>query len=51
MKIIFTNWINIVGVFFAMLFYVALVSQFDNDLNYNIFQSLVAALIRFVCMG
>ena len=51
MKIIVTNWINILGVFLVTLFYSVILSQFNNDLNYNVFQSLVAALIVICLYG
>ena len=48
MKIILTNWINVLGVFlvvFASSFVLALT---DTNLSYNIFQSIIAALF-LVC--
>lgn len=51
MKIIVTNWVNILGIFLVMLFYSVIFNQFNNDLNYNIFQSIVAALIVICLYG
>lgn len=51
MKIIATNWINVLGVFLVTLFYSVIFSQLNNDLNYSIFQSLVASLIVICLYG
>jgi hypothetical protein len=48
MKILLTNWINVLGVFlvvFALSFVLALT---DTNLSYNIFQSIFSALF-LVC--
>jgi hypothetical protein len=49
MKIITTNWINILGVFIVTLFYSVIANNIDKNLNYNILQSIVAGLI-LVCL-
>ena len=49
MKIITTNWVNILGVFIVTLFYAVILNYSDNNLTYNIFQSIVAGLI-LVCL-
>lgn len=49
MKIIASNWINILGVFIVTLFYAVTSNQLNNDLDYSIFQSVIAGLI-LVCL-
>ncbi|CAG5074757.1 hypothetical protein DYBT9623_05445 [Dyadobacter sp. CECT 9623] len=51
MKILTTNWINILGVFIAMLLYSIIFNQLNNDLGYNIFQSIVGSLILICLYG
>jgi len=51
MKILVTNWINILGVFVAILIYTVIFSQTNNHLSYTIFQSLVASLILICLYG
>jgi hypothetical protein len=51
MKIMASNWINVLGVFVVMLVYSVLFNQFNNDLDYNIFQSIVAGLISICLYG
>ncbi|MGG7666996.1 hypothetical protein [Dyadobacter sp. BHUBP1] len=49
MKIIASNWINIFGIFIVTLFYAVTSNQLNNDLDYSIFQSIIAGLI-LVCL-
>jgi hypothetical protein len=49
MKILTTNWINILGVFVATLIYAVILNHSDSNLSYNIFQSIVAGLI-LICL-
>ncbi|MDQ6482688.1 hypothetical protein [Dyadobacter sp. LHD-138] len=51
MKILTTNWINILGVFIVTLFYAVILNHSDSNLNYNIFQSVVAGLILICLYG
>lgn len=51
MKILATNWINVLGVFVAMLLYSVIFNQTNNHLNNTIFQSVVASLILICLYG
>ena len=51
MKILASNWINILCVFVATLFYAVILNHSDSNLNYNIFQSVVAGLILICLYG
>ncbi|PWJ57014.1 hypothetical protein CLV98_109123 [Dyadobacter jejuensis] len=51
MKILTTNWINIFGVFIVTLFYAVILNYSNSNLNYNIFQSVVAGLILICLYG
>lgn len=51
MKIILTNWVNILGVFLATFFYAVILNLFSSILNYSIFQSMAAALILICGYG
>jgi len=51
MKILASNWINILGVFIATLFYAVILNYSDSNLNYNIFQSVVAGLTLICFFG
>jgi hypothetical protein len=51
MRILTTNWINILGVFVSMLLYSVIFNQLNNDLGYNIFQSIVGGLILICLYG
>ena len=46
--VIKTNWINFLAVFLAVFGYAVILTQFDGNLSYNLFQSILAALI-LVC--
>lgn len=45
MKIIKTNWINIVGVFIAVFLYAIVLKLIDENASRNMFQSVFASLI------
>ncbi|MBN8721250.1 MAG: hypothetical protein J0H85_17510 [Sediminibacterium magnilacihabitans] len=45
MKIIKTNWINIVGVFIAVFLYAIVLNLIDENASRNMFQSVFASLI------
>jgi hypothetical protein len=48
MKVVATNWVNILGVFFVLLLYSTIINFKNNSLEYNFFQSIVAGFI-LVC--
>lgn len=52
MKILKTNWINVVGVFTAVFMY-CFISSFiiDDGVSRNIFQAIIASLIGIVLYG
>lgn len=45
MKILKTNWINIIGVFVAVFLYAIVLNVIDENVSRNLFQSIFAALI------
>ncbi|WPV69691.1 hypothetical protein [Chitinophaga sp. LS1] len=49
MKIIKTNWINIIGVFIAVFLYAIALNLIDTNVSRNLFQSVLPALI-LVCL-
>jgi len=49
MKIIKTNWINIVGVFIAAFLYAVILNMNDVNVSRNVFQSILPALM-LVCL-
>jgi len=49
MKVLLTNWINLLGVFLVVLIYAAILNITDIDVTRNMFQAVVAALI-LVCL-
>lgn len=49
MKIIKTNWINLIGVFIAVFIYAIVLNLNDTNVSRNLFQSILPALI-LVCM-
>ncbi|OMP74702.1 hypothetical protein [[Flexibacter] sp. ATCC 35208] len=49
MKIIKTNWINIIGVFIAVFLYAIVLNLIDTNVSRNVFQSVLPALI-LVCL-
>jgi heme exporter protein D len=48
MMVIKTNWVNLLGVFLAVFLYAVILNLSNVNLSYNIFQSILAALIS-VC--
>ncbi|SDP75213.1 hypothetical protein SAMN05428975_2512 [Mucilaginibacter sp. OK268] len=48
MRILLTNWINVLGVFLVVLALSFVLTLTDTNLSYNIFQSVIAALF-LVC--
>jgi hypothetical protein len=49
MKIILTNWINILGVFIAVYLYALILNIMDGNVSKNIYQAVFATL--FVVVG
>jgi hypothetical protein len=49
MKIIKTNWINLIGVFIAVFVYAIVLNLNDTNVSRNLFQSILPALI-LVCL-
>jgi hypothetical protein len=51
MKVLKTNWISFVGVFVVVLFYAFILNQNNDNVTYNVFQAIVAALILTCLYG
>lgn len=51
MKIVKTNWVNLVGVFLTILVFSVLRALTDENLAYNIFQAIAAALVLILGFG
>ena len=45
MNVVKTNWINIIGVFFAVFLYALIINIQDVNVSRNLFQSIVSALM------
>lgn len=51
MKVLKTNWINLLGVFLAVLIYAVVLNLATAGLSYNLFQAIFAALIAIILYG
>ena len=51
MKVISTNWINLLGVFSVTYMSIVVWALIDTDLSYNIFQALLAGLFSVLGYG
>jgi uncharacterized integral membrane protein len=51
MKIIKTNWINLIGVFIAVFLYAIVLNLNDTNVSRNLFQSILPALILIFLYG
>lgn len=51
MKIIYTNWINIFGVFTTLFLFTIISSMNDPNISRNIIQAIIASLIGIVLYG
>jgi hypothetical protein len=51
MKVILTNWINILGVFIAVFLYAMVLNMMDTNVSRNLFQAIFAVLILIVGYG
>jgi hypothetical protein len=49
MKVIKTNWINLIGVFIAVFVYAIFLNLTDTNVSRNLFQSILPALM-LVCL-
>lgn len=48
MRVLVTNWVNVLGVLIVLLFYSTIINFQNNSLEYNFLQSIVAGFI-LVC--
>ena len=51
MKVILTNWINVLGVFIAVFLYAIVLNITDENVSRNMFQAIFAALFLIVGYG
>lgn len=51
MKIILTNWVNLLGVFLVTLVFSCVLVSTDANLSYNILQTILAALFSVLGYG
>jgi hypothetical protein len=51
MKIVYTNWINIVGVFATLFIYTTISGLIDPNVSRNFLQAIIASLIGLVLYG
>lgn len=51
LKIVLSNWINLLGVFLATEIYTIISALFDTNLSYNIFQATIASLFTVIGYG
>jgi len=51
MKVILTNWINVLGVFIAVFLYDIVLNITDENVSRNMFQAVFAALFLIVGYG
>lgn len=51
MKILKTNWINIVGVFTVLFLYTTIYGLMDSNISRNFFQAIIASLIGICLYG
>ncbi|MDQ0478266.1 hypothetical protein [Chryseobacterium sp. MDT2-18] len=51
MKILKTNWINIVGVFTVLFLYTTIYGLMDSSISRNVFQAIIASLIGICLYG
>jgi hypothetical protein len=51
MKIFYTNWINIVGIFSVLFLYTTIYDLADQNVSRNIFQAMTASLISIFLYG
>lgn len=51
MKIIYTNWINIVGIFIALFLFSTIFNLLNPNVFRNLFQAIIASLILIFLYG
>jgi hypothetical protein len=51
MKIILSNWINLLGVFGSVFVFTIILTTMDANLSYNIFQAILATLFSILGYG
>lgn len=51
MKILYTNWINIIGIFTALFLYTTIFNLLDPNVSRNLFQAIFASLILIFLYG
>lgn len=51
MRVIKTNWVNLLGVFLATFVFSCLTILIDENLSYNVFQAIIAALFSVFGFG
>jgi hypothetical protein len=51
MKILLTNWINLLGIFIVTFAFSVVLTLTDPNLSYNIFQAMLAALFSVLGYG
>lgn len=51
MKLLYTNWINIVGVFIVSFLFTAIFDSLDPNVSRNFFQAVTASLIGILLYG
>ncbi|REC71461.1 hypothetical protein DRF60_20640 [Chryseobacterium elymi] len=51
MKILYTNWINIVGVFIVLFLFTAIFDSLDPNVSRSFFQAIIASLIGIFLYG
>lgn len=51
MKILKTNWINIVGIFTVLFLYTTIYGLIDPNVSRNVFQAIIASLIGICLYG
>lgn len=51
MKILYTNWINITGIFITLFLFTTTFNLLDSNVSRNLFQAIIASLILIFLYG
>jgi hypothetical protein len=51
MKILFTNWVNLLGIFITVFLWSVIYGLIDPNVSRNLFQSIIASLIGICLYG
>jgi len=51
MKILYTNWINITGIFIVLFLFTTTFNLLDSNVSRNLFQAIIASLILIFLYG